>query len=176
MSLDDRLSFGESPLGGEAPQLEPEEPRGRRSRAFLFLAIAMGGLILLGILALVAAVMFVVPRQREQRAASITQTISAATQQAAAWTPTFTSVPIQEPTLTEALPPTWTPEPTATATRVVGGGEAATRPAAGATATRSRDVGGGTTPAAGLGGFGAVSIAVGLSGLMFAVRKLRLRR
>ena len=176
MSLDDRLSFGESPLGGEAPQLEPEEPRGRRSRAFLFLAIAMGGLILLGILALVAAVTIVVPRQREQQAASITQTISAATKQAAAWTPTFTTVPTQEPTSTESLPPTWTPEPTATATRVIGGGESATRPAVGATATKSRAVGGGTTPSAGLGGFGAASIAVGLTGLMFAVRKLRLRR
>jgi type II secretory pathway pseudopilin PulG len=135
----------------------------------------MGGLIVLGILALIAAVTIIGPQQKERQLAAATQTILAATEEAAAWTPTPSPSPTQEPTATETMVATWTPVVKATATRVVGGAE--TRAAADATATKSAAAGwGDTTPSAGLGGFGAVSIAVGLTGLMFAVRRLRLRR
>ena len=44
-SDDDRLSFGESPLGGPLePELEQEEEtRARPNRAFVFIAVAMAG-------------------------------------------------------------------------------------------------------------------------------------
>ena len=56
MSSDDsdRLSYGEGPLGGPLPESEPEmeqEETTGSNRAFVFIAVAMGGLILLGILA-----------------------------------------------------------------------------------------------------------------------------
>jgi type II secretory pathway pseudopilin PulG len=187
MSLDDRLSFGDSSLEGLPPEGEPEGAPGggRPNRAFIFIAVAMGGLILLGILALVGALVFVVPRQREQQAAAVTQTIQAMTQVAAAWTSTATTAPTQQlPTWTPTTRPTWTAIPTATATRVVGGeGETPVAtvtptksaltdwgaPASGGTGTKP----GATTPAAGLGGFGMAAIAVGLMGLVIVVRKLR---
>ena len=71
MSLDDRLSFGDSNLGGLPPEAEPEpEPSGggRPNRAFIFIAVAMGGLILLGVLALLGALTFVVPQQKARQA------------------------------------------------------------------------------------------------------------
>ena len=180
MSLDDRLSFGDSTLGDLPPETPPEEAGGGRpNRAFVFIAIAMAGLILIGILALVGALTFIVPRQREQQAAAVTQTIEAATLAAEAWTPTVTPSPTSQlPTWTPQAP-TWTPIPSATATRVVKTDGDAT-PTNTATPTRSAaaDWGAGsapstTTPSAGLGGFGAGAIAVGLAGLLFAVRKLR---
>jgi hypothetical protein len=71
------------------------------------------------------------------------------------------------------VPPTWTPIPTATATRVVSE-DATTQPTATPTATSvSTDWGSTTTPPTGLGAFGVTAIAVGLVGLMFASRKLR---
>ena len=186
MSLDDRLSFGDSSLEGLPPEGEPEGDSGGRrpSRAFIFIAIAMGGLILLGILALVAALVFVVPRQREQQAAAVTQTIEAMTQVAAAWTPTFTPAPTQQlPTWTPTTRPTWTAIPTATATRVLGDNGETAVPTVTPTKSALADWGapagetgtkpGATTPAAGLGGFGMAAIAVGLMGLVIAVRKLR---
>ncbi len=176
MSLDDRLSFGDSSSGSLPP--EPEEaPRGRPNRAFIIIAIAMGGLLLLGVLALVLALTVVVPRMREQQVAYATQTVAAMTQEAVSWTPTFTPPPTSPlATWTPTSPATWTPIPSPTATRVV--------PAEGDTPTRtptptrptSAEWGAttpGTTPAAGLGGFGMAAIAVGLAGLVFAVRKLR---
>jgi type II secretory pathway pseudopilin PulG len=144
----------------------------------------MGGLIVLGILALVGVLLFWVPRQRAQQEAAVTQTIQAMTQVAAAWTPTFTAVPTQPlPTWTPTTRPTWTAIPTATATRVLG--EAT--PAATATPTSSAlaDWGaplnggetgtkpGATTPPTGLGTFGMGAIAVGLAGLVIVMRKLR---
>jgi type II secretory pathway pseudopilin PulG len=181
MSLDDRLSFGDSTLGGLPPetQPEPESGGGKPNRAFIFIAVAMGGLILLGILALVGALTFVLPRQRAEQAAAVTKTIEAATQVAAAWTPTFTPAPTaQLPTWTPA-PPTWTPIPKATATRVVQ--ENGPTPTSSPTPTKSVAADWGaappssttTTPAAGLGGLGTAAIAVGLTGLLFAVRRLR---
>jgi hypothetical protein len=134
----------------------------------------MGGLILLGVLALVAALTFIVPNQRQQREAAVTQTVAVATQQAAAWTPTFTPSPTAAaPTAT--VPPTWTPIPTATATRVVTEGEGVARPTATPTQGAAKQWEG-TTPSAGLGGFGALAIALGLTGLLFSVRRLRLGR
>ena len=176
MGMDDRLSFPEGPLGGLPPEIEPEEePKEERrsNRAFIFIAIAMGGLILLGVLALIGALTFVVPRQRAQREAAVTETISAATMQAAAWTPTFTPSPTTAlPTWTPTSPPTWTPIPTATSTRVLS--EETTEKQATATPTKAASSDwGATTPAAGLGGFGTAAVAVGLAGLVFAARKLR---
>lgn len=186
MSLDDRLSFGDdSTLGGlpSEPPPEPESGGGRSNRAFIFIAVAMGGLILLGILALVGALTFFVPRQRQQQELAVTQTIEAATQIAAAWTPTSMPSPTMPlATWTATALPTWTPIPTATATRVVR--DNGPTPTSTPTPTRatSEDWGspgtgpstpGGTTPSAGLGVFGIAAIGVGLAGLVFAVRKVR---
>jgi type II secretory pathway pseudopilin PulG len=177
MSLDDRLSFGDSTLGDLPPetQPEPESGGGRPNRAFIFIAVAMGGLILLGILALVGALTFVVPRQKAQQAAAVTQTIQAATQQAAAWTPTFTPSPTAALPTWTPMAPTWTPIPTATATRVVqsSGPTPTNTPTPTRAAASDWGASSQTTPTAGLGGFGMGAIAVGLTGLVFAMRKLR---
>jgi type II secretory pathway pseudopilin PulG len=187
MSLDDRLSFGDSSLEGLPPEGEPEgNGGGRPNRVFLFIAIAMGGLIVLGVLALIGALVFYVPQQRQQQAAAVTQTVQAMTQVAAAWTPTFTPVPTQQlPTWTPTTRPTWTPIPTATATRVVSGTGETPEPTV--TPTQSALAGwgapssgtgtkpGATTPPTGIGGFGMGAIAAGLTGLVFALRKLRSR-
>ena len=177
MSLDDRLSFGDSSSDNLPP--EPEEaPRGRPNRAFIIIAFAMGGLILLGALALVLALVFWVPAQRAQQAAYVTQTIEAVTQEAAAWTPTFTPQPASAlPTWTPTLPATATLGPSPTATRVVQiGGDTPTRtPTPKPRTSEEWGAGTGTTPATGLGGAGMAAIAVGLAGLVFAVRKLRAR-
>ena len=177
MSLDDRLSFGGGPLGGLPPEAEPEEEQPaeapKSNRLFVFLAIAMGGLILLGVLALVAAFVWVVPQQRQARLTALTQTVEAITAEAESWTPT------PEPTATEMMPtwtptllPTETPIPTATATRVVQ--DTGEQPTSTPTPTRSAlDDWGSTTPSAGLGSFGVMAVAVGLAGLVFAARKLR---
>jgi hypothetical protein len=192
MSLDDRLSFGDSNLEGLPPEGEPEgnQGGGGPNRVFLFIAIAMGGLIVLGVLALVFALMVVVPRQREQQAAAVTQTVQVMTQVAVAWTATFTPVPTQAlPTWTATTRPTWTPIPTATATRVVAGDSESesedVEPVLTATPNALSDWGapanevstkpGATTPPTGIGGLGMGAIAVGLSGLVFAIRKLRSR-
>lgn len=175
MSLDDRLTFGEGPLG-DLPEAEPEpEEGGKPNRAFIFIAAAMGGLILLGVLALVAALVFWVPQQKRQQVARVTQTIDALTSEAAAWTPTFTPSPtIVAATSTPTVPPTWTPIPTATPTRVVSEDDTKAEPTAVPTNTPvSNDWGTTTTPPTGLGAFGVAAIGVGLVGLMFASRKLR---
>jgi type II secretory pathway pseudopilin PulG len=180
MSLDDRLSFGDSTLGGVPPEVEPEPAgdggAGRPNRAFIFIAIAMGGLILLGVLALVGALTFVVPQQKARQAATITAQVVGLTQQAAAFTPTPSPMPTEAlPTWTVTSLPTWTPIPTATATRVVQNN--GPTPTNTATPTRSAATDWGapttTTPPAGLGGLGTAAIAVGLAGLVFAIRKLR---
>ena len=176
MSVDnsDRLSFGEGPLGGPLPEPEPEieqEETQRSNRAFVFIAIAMGGLILLGILALVAAFYFWLPAQRERQVAQVTSTAVAATMEAAAWTPTFTPSPTAlPPTSTPTPRPTETVAPTPTSTRVVSEKTPTVAPTRAPTKPATTD---GKTPAAGLGGFGMAAIAVGLAGLMLAVRKLR---
>jgi len=148
-----------------------EEGAAQPNRAFVFIAVAMGGLILLGILALVAALYFWLPAQRERQVAQVTSTAIALTMEAAAWTPTFTPSPTAlPPTATPTARPTETVAPTPTSTRVV----SQETPTTGPTQTPTRAVAtGGTTPSAGLGGFGMAAIAVGLAGLMIAVRKLR---
>ncbi len=179
MSSDDseRLSFDEGPLGG--PPLEPEPGVGQEdaappNRAFVFIAVAMGGLILLGILALVAALYFWLPAQRERQVAQVTSTAVAMTMEAAAWTPTFTPSPTALPPTSTATPrPTETVAPTPTSTRVVSQEKVTAQPTHTPTRPASKD---GTTPSAGLGGFGLTAIAVGLAGLMLAVRKLRAPR
>lgn len=169
MDLDDRLSFGDTGPYEEPPPEEP--PPSRSNRAFVFIAVAMGGLILLGLLALFAALRFYVPWNRERQAMAVTQTIEAATQAAAAWTPTTTATTPAQPTATSTVMPTWTPIPTATATRVV---PLSQTPGTTPTATRPAAWGGTpTTPSAGLGGFGLAAIAIGLAGLVVAVRKIR---
>lgn len=179
MSLDDRLSFGEGPLGGPPPEVEPEEEQPQQespksNRAFVFIAIAMGGLILLGVLALVGSMVFIVPARRQASIAAVTQTVAAATAQAESWTPTPmpTATPML-PTFTPTLPPTETPLPTATATRVVRDPNASTSSATATPTASSYSEWGSTTPQAGLGGLGIASIAVGLTGIVFAARKLR---
>ena len=71
MSADDqdRLTFGEGPLGGPLDDPDADVDAGaapRRNRAFVYIAIAMAGLILLGVLALVAAWRLWLPAQRER--------------------------------------------------------------------------------------------------------------
>lgn len=177
MSLDDRLSFGGGPLGGlppeaEQPQEAPQEPK-KRNLGPILLIVAMAGLVLLGVLALVAALVWVVPAQRQKAAMQAAQTVDAATAIAMAWTPTPQPTPTTLlPTWTPTLPPTITPIPTATATRVVpvDSGQATPMP----TATRLTSVDwGASTPQAGLGGFGIAAIAVGLGGLVVAARRMR---
>ncbi|MBN1643110.1 MAG: hypothetical protein JXA09_17890, partial [Anaerolineae bacterium] len=70
-SDDDRLSFGEGPLGGPLVPEEDQEDatRARPNRAFVFIAIAMAGLILLGILALIAAWRIWLPARRAAQVA-----------------------------------------------------------------------------------------------------------
>jgi hypothetical protein len=175
-SDDDRLTFGEGPLGGPLePEEEPTPPRARPNRAFIFIAVAMGGLILLGILALIAAWQIWLPARRAQQEARITNTAAASTMVAAAWTPTFTPSPTAlPPTVTATLPPTETPVPTATSTKVVSSGTGATSATSAPTqAAPGTGTGALTTPAAGLGGLGTAAIAVGLAGLVLAVRKIR---
>lgn len=177
MSFDDRLSFGGGPLGGGLPPEEPPaEPadKPKSNRAFIFIAIAMGGLILLGILALAATFLIVVPQRKQAAAQSLTKTVMAVTLQAESITSTPTSTPtLLPPTGTPTLPPTMTKAPTATATRVVRD-EATETPAPAATRQTSLEWGADKkTPAAGLGSFGIVSIAVGLTGLILAARRLR---
>ena len=180
MSIDDRLSFGEGPLGGTSPEGQPEQPEPTRkpNRAFIFLAIAMGGLILLGILALVGALGNWLPRQKATQIARVTQTVAAMTMEAAAWTPTVMPSPTSAPaTWTPTVLPTWTVQPTATATRVVKAEEPTAKPTATPTKAKSAEWGGGTkTPSAGLPVLGTAAIATGLAGLIFAVRKLRTPR
>jgi hypothetical protein len=180
VSIDDRLSFGEGPLGGTSPETQPEqpEPTKKPNRAFIFLAIAMGGLILLGILALVGALGIWLPRQKATQIAQVTQTVAAMTMEAAAWTPTMMPSPTFAPATWTPTPlPTWTVQPTATATRVVKAEEPTAKPTATPTKAKSAEWGGGSqTPSAGLGelgGLGTAAIATGLAGLVFAVRKLR---
>jgi hypothetical protein len=174
-SDDDRLIFGEGPLGGPF-EPEPEEEaaaQARSNRAFVFIAIAMAGLILLGVLALIAAWRIWLPARRAEQVAMVTNTAVAMTMEAAAWTPTVTPTPTAlPPTVTATLRPTETPVPTATSTRVVSPDKTISPGTPPATRVPSAEVG--TTPAAGLGGLGTAAIAVGLAGLILAVRKIRM--
>ncbi len=181
MSLDDRLSFGGGPLGGLPPEDQPEEEavepqEGKSNKAFIFIAIAMGGLILLGVLALIGSLVFIVPKRKQASLAAVTETIAAATLEAQAWTPTpqpTATTVAQLPTWTPTMLPTTAPEPTATNTRVVQD-QGSTAGTAKATATRPASTEwGSSTPQTGLGGLGIASIAVGLTGIIFAARKLR---
>lgn len=174
-SDDERLSFGEGPLGGPLePEYDQEDAtRARPNRAFVFIAIAMAGLILLGVLALVAAWRIWLPARRAAQVAMATNTAVAITMEAAAWTPTVTPSPTAlPPTVTATVRPTETPAPTPTFTKVVSTDKDTVQPTT--APTRAAPVGDvGTTPAAGLGGLGTAAIAVGLAGLLFAVRKIR---
>lgn len=176
MSLDDRLSFGGGPLGGlppedEQPQEAPQEAP-KRNLGPILLIVAMAGLVVLGVLALVAALTWVVPAQRQKAAMQAAQTVDAATAIALAWTPTpMPTATTAIPTWTPTSQPTFTVEPTPTATRVVplDGGQTPIP-----TATRLTSVDwGASTPQAGLGTFGIAAIAVGLGGLVVAARRMR---
>jgi hypothetical protein len=147
----------------------------KRSRAFVYVAVAMAGLIVLGILALAATLTVWLPAQRGRQVAAVTSTVSALTREAEAWTatpaPTATSVP---PTATPTAEPTLTPVPTATSTRVVGADQVP--PSLGglqATNTPTPVQLPATTPAAGLGAGGMAATAAGLFGLLFVARRLR---
>jgi len=140
----------------------------------------MGGLVLLGILALVGVLTFIVPRQKTQVAAGHTQTaVAQATQVAAqALTPsptTTATATTMMPTWTPTPLPTWTTFPTPTATRVVKDGDTAARVTTDPTTTRSAGSPSGTMPDAGFGQMGTVAVAVGLVGLLLVARRLRMR-
>jgi hypothetical protein len=181
MSADDqdRLTFGEGPLGGplDDPDADADlaDAPKKRNRAFVYVAVAMAGLVLLGGLALVAALTLWLPAQREAQMVAATNTAQAIARIEAAYTatpaPTATPVP---PTSTPRPTATPQPEPTPTSTLVVKSGSAdlATNTPTSAV-TEAGGGGSGTTPAAGLGTAGLAAIAVGLTGLLVAARKLR---
>jgi len=158
-------------LDGQDKDVEADAAPPARNRAFVYIAAAMAGLVLLGILALVAALTTWLPGQRARQMAAVTSTVSALTREAVAWTPTPapTSTPLP-PTATPTLEPSQTPVPTPTSTRVVGADHAAIQPA---TSTPALAQVPGTTPAAGLGVGGMVATATGLLGLLLVARKLR---
>ena len=143
----------------------------RRNRAFVYISVAMAGLVLLGILALVAALTLWLPAQRERQVAAVTSTVSAMTRVAAQWTvtPASTSTPVP-PTATPTQAPTQTPQPTATSTRVVTQEQLEASQAA---KTPTPVPLPGTTPAAGMGVGGIAATAAGLVVLLFFVRILR---
>jgi cytoskeletal protein RodZ len=174
MSADDqdRLTFGEGPLGGPLPDpdLDADTPP-RRNRAFVYIAVAMAGLILLGILGLVFVLTVWLPGRQQTQYAAATAEVQALTREAAAWTatpaPTATPLP---PTSTATRAPTLTPVPTATSTKVVSKGDVTVQPTSTPTTAPGGDK---TTPPAGLGSASVAAIGVGLAGLLLAVRKLR---
>ncbi len=96
MSLDDRLSFDDEPFdSGLPPEVEPEEeaePK-QTNKTFIIIAAAMGGLIIIGALALVAALVFWVPQQREQKSDEVTATMAVIETQIAS-EPTATLTPV----------------------------------------------------------------------------------
>jgi hypothetical protein len=172
MSADvrDRLTLGEGPLSGPRAEPDADASSPKRNRAFVYIAVAMGGLVLLGILSLVAALQFWLPAQKDRQIAAVTSTVQARTRVAVAWTATPTpSATPKPPTATPTLEPTQTLAPTATATRVVGQGQPAGQQAT-KTATPALPS---STPAAGLGVGGMAAAATGLTGLLFVARKLR---
>jgi type II secretory pathway pseudopilin PulG len=173
--MEDRLTFGEGPLGwspdAQDPDADVDAPPRRSSRAFVYVAVAMAGLVVLGLLALVAALTVWLPAQRGQQMAAVTSTVAALTRQALVWTATpAPTVTPQPPTATPTLQATNTPVPTATSTRVVGRDPS---PSQQATRTPTPVQFPGTTPAAGLGIGGMAATAVGMTGLLLVARKLR---
>jgi hypothetical protein len=165
-----RLTFGEGPLASPLDADANGSAPPRRNRTFVYIAVAMAGLVLLGILALVAATTYWLPEQRARQMAAVTSTVSALTREAAAWTatPAPTSTPMP-PTSTPVTEPTQTPVPTATSTRVVGGDPSESQ----RTPTPTPVQFPGSTPEAGLGVGGMTATAAGLIGLLFVARKLR---
>ena len=180
MSADDqdRLMYGEGPLGG--PLDDPDADAAadappKRNRAFVYLALAMAGLVLLGVIALAFSLMVWLPQRNQRLSEAATAQVRSATQVALEWTATATLTPTPlPPTATATNVPTQTPEPTPTSTRVVSDDKTMGQTPA-LTPTSSSGVGGGdkTTPAAGLGSAGLAAIALGLTGLVFVARKLR---
>jgi len=169
------LTFQEDPparrlgaLGGDA---DADVAPPKQNRPFVYVAVAMAGLVFLGVLALLAALTIWLPAQRVEQMAAVTSTVSALTREAAAWTatPTPTATPLP-PTATPTAEPTQTLAPTATSTRVVGGDQQASQQAIQMPTLVQLP---GTTPAAGLGVGGLAAAAVGLTGFLFVVRGLR---
>lgn len=90
----------------EFGDIQPEEPRNRR---FIIAAAALGGLVVVSLIALALYTFFISPRQEQQQATNATQTSAAQTSMALAQIPTATDTPLPTFTPTATLPPTSTP-------------------------------------------------------------------
>lgn len=89
----------------EFGEMQPEEPRNRR---FVIAAAALGGLVVISLIALALYTFFISPRQ-EQQAANATETAIAHTSIALAQVPTSTNTPLPTSTPFPTDPPTSTP-------------------------------------------------------------------
>lgn len=90
----------------EFGDIQPDEPRNRR---FIIAAAALGGLVVVSLIALALYTFFISPRQEEQQAMNATQTSAAQTSIAQAQIPTSTDTPLPTFTPTATQPPTSTP-------------------------------------------------------------------
>jgi hypothetical protein len=90
----------------EFEDIQPEEPQNRR---FIIAAAALGGLVVISLIALALYTFFISPRQEQQQATNATQTAAAQTSAALAQIPTSTDTPLPTFTPTSTLPPTSTP-------------------------------------------------------------------
>jgi cytoskeletal protein RodZ len=181
---------------------EPEEGEESSNRMFIILAVAMGGLFVLGLCLIAGYVLFI---QRPQQARVQTAATAAAAQNATTIAQ-MTAGPSPTDTPTETPVPTNTPEATATNTPVVvltatptetplptvpvtpGKATATATKTKAPTNTPKSTVSGsssgssevtptaesGSTPATGIGGFGLVAVAGVLVIALFAARRLRL--
>lgn len=161
---------------------EEEEEGGHQNRLFVILAVALIGLLVLGLVG-IGGVFIVRQNMREQ---------------AAAWpTPTLlVRLPNPSATFTPTLLPTNTPAPTPTNTPVLAQGSGRGQEAASKqegdsnqtpptepteappTPTRTpvagaAPVGSTMVPETGIGGMGAALIGIGLAGVFFIARRLR---
>jgi hypothetical protein len=160
-------------------ELEDEEGAGQ-NRLFVTLAIALIGLLVLGLLGVGAV--FIIRQNMSQQAVAV-QPSPTLLIRLPNPTATFTRTPAQ-PTNTPMPTPTNTPVLTAGSGQeaAIGGGAkkpggeqpATPTPKAVATATPAPAKPANTVPQTGLGGLEAVLIAVGLAAILFIARRLRL--
>jgi hypothetical protein len=141
------------------------------NRLFVLIALFLVGLLVLGLLAIGGVVIFgSINRSQQAARPTFTPTLPLIAQATPTFPPTSTPIPtntppptvtptkvVQEtPTPTGLETPTLTPMPTST-------------PVPGATPAGEE-----TTPETGIGGLGAALAAVGLAGVLFIARRLRI--